>query len=149
MPPDVPAAARPAPASAPDDLDVPFWDACARGEFLLHRCSACGRHYWPAGCCLDHGWDSMAWVSASGLGTIHTYTVFERQYHPAFLPPYAVAVVQLDEGPFFHTNIVGCPADELVVGMRVEVTFEGGDGRPMPYFRPTTVGAAAPVRGAP
>jgi uncharacterized protein len=125
------------PASSPDDLDAPFWEACTRAEFLLYRCTVCGRHYWPAGCCLEHGLTSMEWTPASGRGTLHTYTVFYRPYHPAFVPPYAVAVVKLEEGPFFHTNIVDCPIDDLEVGMAVEVTFEG-DGRPMPFFRPTS-----------
>jgi len=134
--PDARTMARPAPAPSPDELDGPFWDACTRGEFLLFRCRVCGRHFWPAGCCVEHGWAPMEWVPSPGRGTVHTYTVFERQYHPAFVPPYAVAVVRLDEGPFFHTNIVGCEPTELYVGMPVAVTFEGGDGRPMPFFRP-------------
>jgi uncharacterized OB-fold protein len=142
------AAERRAPTSVPDDLDAPFWEACSRGEFLLYRCTECGRHYWPAGCCLDHGWGSMGWVPASGRGTVHTYTVFHRQYHPAFVPPYAVAVVRLAEGPFFHTNIVDCAVDHLEVGMAVHVTFEG-DGRPMPFFRPIQAGAGALGGGAP
>jgi uncharacterized OB-fold protein len=135
------AAARPEPGSSPDELDAAFWEACARGEFLLFQCTLCGRHYWPAGCCLEHGWDPMRWVPASGRGTIHTYTVFERQYHPAFIPPYAVVVVRLDEGPFFHAGTVDCEIADIRVGMPVEIAFDGGDGRPMPWFRPTTVPA--------
>jgi uncharacterized OB-fold protein len=129
-------AVRPFPSSTPDELDEPFWQACARREFLLHRCSECGRHYWPASCCLEHGWDPMEWTSASGRGKIHTFTVFRRQYHPAFEPPYAVVVVQLAEGPFFHTSLVDCAIENIEVGMPVEITFES-DGRPMPAFRPS------------
>jgi hypothetical protein len=124
------------PSSAPDALDEPFWEACRRGEFLLYRCSECGRFLWPAGCCPAHGWDPMEWVVGSGRGTIHTYTVFHRRYHPAFVPPYAVAVVKLAEGPFFHASIVDCSIEDLRVGMEVEATFDG-DGRPMPFFRPS------------
>jgi len=69
---------------------------------------------------------------------VHTYTVFHRPYHPAFTTPYAVAVVKLEEGPFFHTNIVDCPIEHLNVGMTVEVTFDGDpDSRPLPLFRPS------------
>ena len=80
----------------------------------------------------------MEWTPGSGRGTVHTFTVFHRRYHPAFDPPYAVAVVQLDEGPFFHTSIVDCDAEGLAIGMPVEVTFDG-DGRPMPVFRPSAL----------
>ena len=121
---------------APDDLDLPFWEAAAEGRFLVHRCATCGRAYWPASTCIDHGSAAMAWDAAAGSGEVHTYAVVHHTYDPAFPAPYVVAVVRLDEGPFFHTNIVGCEPTELYVGMAVAVTFEGGDGRPMPFFRP-------------
>ena len=50
-----------------------------------------------------------AWVPASGTGEVFTYTVFHHAYDPRFADrvPYTLAVVQLDEGPFFHTDVVG------------------------------------------
>jgi uncharacterized OB-fold protein len=46
-------------------------------------------------------------------------------------------VVRLDEGPFFHTDIVGCPPSEVAIGLRVEVVFEeAGEGWVLPHFRP-------------
>ena len=38
--------------------------------------------------------------------------------------PYIYAVVDLDEGPRMVTNIVGCPNDEVKVGMPVVADFE-------------------------
>lgn len=138
-----PAPIRPAPilpfVVAPDDLDDPFWEGCARHEFLVHRCSECGRAYWPASSCLDHGSASMRWEPASGAGTVFTYTVFHHAYDPRFADriPYALAVVQLDEGPFFHTDILECAADDVHVGMRVEVLYEDvADDLAIPHFRP-------------
>src|SRR5947209_4946882 len=128
------------PAEAmPDDLDVPFWEACRAHRFMLHRCDACGRHYWPASSCVDHGVSAMAWVEASGRGEVHTYTVFYQRYNPAWTGdiPYNVAVVQLEEGPFFHTNIVEIDNADLRVGLPVEVVFD--DLTPeasLPRFRP-------------
>jgi uncharacterized OB-fold protein len=126
----------------PDDLDEPFWAGCRRGEFLLHRCGACGRHYWPASTCVEHGAAAMTWVPGSGRGTVHTWTVFHHAYAPhlADQVPYTVAVVELDEGPFFHTRLVGRPPDELRVGLPVEAFFttagDGDDGTVVPWFRP-------------
>ena len=138
-----PAPIRPAPilpfVVAPDDLDDPFWEGCARHEFLVHRCSECGRAYWPASSCLGHGSASMRWEPASGAGTVFTYTVFHHAYDPRFADriPYALAVVQLDEGPFFHTDILECAADDVHVGMRVEVVYEDvADDLAIPHFRP-------------
>jgi uncharacterized OB-fold protein len=50
--------------------------------------------------------------------------------------PYVVAIVDLDEGPRMETNIVGCPLDELRVGMRVTVAFEDEGEIVLPRFRP-------------
>jgi uncharacterized OB-fold protein len=51
--------------------------------------------------------------------------------------PYAVAVVDLDEGVRMVTNVIGCAPDEVTVGMAVRVTWEPlSDGRHLPLFEP-------------
>lgn len=134
-----PRPARPLPPDVgADELDAPFWDGCRRHELLLHTCTTCGRAYWPASSCLDHGAAPMQWRPARGTGEVHTYTVFHHAYLPwlADRLPYVLAVVRLDEGPFLHTNVRGCDPAEVTVGMRVEVTFEDvGDGWALPQFR--------------
>ncbi|NUU25826.1 MAG: hypothetical protein HOV68_30615 [Streptomycetaceae bacterium] len=123
----------------PDDLDAPFWAGCRRGEFLLHRCRRCGRAYWPASSCVEHGGADMAWEPGSGRGTVHTWTVFHHAYAPhlADRVPYAVVVVALDEGPFFHTDLVDCAPDAIHVGMPVETVFTPlDDDTVIPRFRP-------------
>ena len=134
---------RPLPSEAvADPLDQPFFDACAREEFLLHRCDVCAAHYWPASCCVDHGGANMSWQPASGRGVVETYTVFHRQYHPAFETPYVVAVVRLEEGPYFHTNLVECDPQDVDAGMEVEATFISvSDDEKLPVFRPVLRGA--------
>jgi hypothetical protein len=124
---------------APDDLDAPFWEACLRREFLVQRCLRCGRAYWPASCCTEHGAEAMRWEAASGTGTVHTYTVVHHVYEPGMAErvPYALAVIQLDEGPFFHSDLVECPPEAVHVGMRVEVVFDAVDAQTViPRFRP-------------
>jgi uncharacterized OB-fold protein len=123
---------------APDELDAPFWDACRRHEFLVHRCRDCSRSYWPATCCIEHGGDDMEWVAASGRGTVHTYTIYRHAFDPAFAAnlPYTIAVVRLEEGPFFHTDLVECAPDAVRIGLPVEVVYEDVDGETIPHFRP-------------
>jgi uncharacterized OB-fold protein len=131
---------RPLPQLIGEVLDEPFWEACNQRRFLLHRCGMCGRHYWPASCCVDHGAQAMSWVPASGSGTVHTFTVIHQRYHPAFAPelPYNVVVVELTEGPFFHSRVLGCGNEDLFVGMPVQVVFEeAAPGILLPYFRPS------------
>jgi hypothetical protein len=58
---------------------------------------------------------------------------------PGFTPPYAIAVVELDEGPRLMTNITGCPQtpEALELDMPVEVAFEKLDDEiTLPLFRP-------------
>ncbi|MEO8694821.1 MAG: OB-fold domain-containing protein [Acidimicrobiales bacterium] len=122
-----------------DELDLPFWRACAEERFLVHRCELCGRAYWPASCCVTHGAASMRWVEASGQGIVHTFTVYHHAYDRAFVDrlPYVIAVITLDEGPFFHSDIVDCDPSAVFVEMPVEVVYERlDDAWTIPHFRP-------------
>jgi uncharacterized OB-fold protein len=76
---------------------------------------------------------------ASGKAKLYSYVIHHRPV-PGFTPPYAIAVVELDEGPRMMTNIVGCPQtpEALVLDMRLEVTFEKqSDAITLPLFTPT------------
>jgi uncharacterized OB-fold protein len=58
--------------------------------------------------------------------------------HPAFATeiPYVVAGVELEEGPYLTTNILGADPTDLSVGAAVTVTFrEVADGVVLPCFR--------------
>ena len=56
--------------------------------------------------------------------------------------PYAIAVIILDEGPFFHSDLLDCEVDDVHVGMRVQVVFETlDDHTAIPHFRPDPGGS--------
>lgn len=127
---------------APDDLDRPFWEACQRGEFLLQRCPTSGRYRWPAGADPQTG-SGLEWVPASGRGSVHTFTIIHKVYRQEFAArvPYNVVVVELEEGPFFHSNLVECANEDIRVGMPVELVFcRRDDGVNLPCFRPRRKG---------
>jgi uncharacterized OB-fold protein len=129
--------ARPLPV--PSDLTQPFWDAARRRELQVQRCRACGTHvFYPRHLCTTCGSSDLEWVQVSGRGTVFTYTVAHRPTHPGFadLVPYAIAVVELEEGPKLTTNIVGIDPNDVVVGLPVQVTFEDVDDVTLVYFRP-------------
>ncbi len=78
-------------------------------------------------------------VKAGGKAKLFSYVIHHRPA-PGFTPPYAIAVVELDEGPRMMTNIVGCPQtpDALVLDMPLEVTFEKQTEQiTLPFFKPT------------
>jgi len=123
-----------------DDVNRPYWEAAKRHQLLLQRCEECGHHRHPPGeicpSCLS---DSFAWVRASGRGVVYTWTVFHQVYHQAFAKdvPYAVVVVELDEGPRLITNLLHCRIEDIKVGMPVEVVFDDvTEEITLPKFRP-------------
>jgi uncharacterized OB-fold protein len=65
----------------------------------------------------------------SGNATVYSYTVARRPTHPAFADrvPYVIAIVELAEGPRMTTNLVGCAADDVRIGMSVRAVFEDLD----------------------
>lgn len=78
------------------------------------------------------------WASVSGRGIVYTFTVVHGPTLPVFQEraPYNVAVVQLDEGPFIVSNIIGCTADQIRIGMVVQVEFEDvTETTSLPKFR--------------
>jgi len=51
--------------------------------------------------------------------------------------PYAVALIDLDEGVRMMSNVVGIEPDDVKIGMDVTVTWEPlSDGRNLPLFAP-------------
>jgi uncharacterized OB-fold protein len=122
----------------------PFWDGCAAGELRLQRCRPCDAFYFPprAFCprCLS---DDVAWEATSGRGTLHTYVINHRAA-PGFEPGYAIAVVELDEGPRMMTNVVGVPntPDDLVLDMPLVVAFEDRGDLRLPVFTAASAEAA-------
>ena len=75
---------------------------------------------------------------ATGKGRLYSYVIHHRPV-PGFTPPYAIAVVELDEGPRMMTNITQCPQtpEALQLDMPVEVAFEQLDDQiTLPLFRP-------------
>jgi hypothetical protein len=118
-----------------------FYAWCARGELRLRRCNAC--RAWchvPRVVCPECAARDWSWEPVRGTGRVFTWTVVHRAMHPAFADdvPYAVVVVELDEGPRLVTRLVDCPHEELRMGMPVEVAFERSTTlgeRVLPRFR--------------
>ncbi|MBQ1089005.1 Zn-ribbon domain-containing OB-fold protein [Streptomyces sp. B93] len=117
-----------------------YWTAAADGRLLLRRCGACGRaHHYPREFC-PHCWsDDVTWQEASGLATLHTWSVVHRNDLPPFSTrtPYVAAVVDLAEGPRMATEIVDSAPADLRAGTELTVAFRDG----IPVFRPRPVPA--------
>jgi len=117
-----------------------YWEACRRHELVLQRCGACGTlRYYPRAVCPQCLSSEVRWERMSGRGTVYTFTVTHQNQAPGFREelPYVLAYVTLDEGVQMLTNVVGCPPDQVKIGMPVEVTFEDvNDEIAIPRFKP-------------
>jgi uncharacterized OB-fold protein len=127
-----------------DDVSAPFWDATRDQQLTLQWCDACDQpiHYPRPRCprCLG---TTLSWRAARGTGTVYAVSVMHQAGNPMMESrvPYAVALIDLDEGARMLSNVVGIDPDEVAVGARVHVTWEPmADGRHLPQF--TVVGAA-------
>jgi uncharacterized OB-fold protein len=132
--------AKPVPEPTPETQ--PFWDGCARGELLLQRCRDCGKPYfYPRPVCPACGSTDVEWFRASGRATLYSYVINHRPARGFEAEaPYAIAVVELAEGPRMMTNIVGVPntPEDLILDMELQVTFEQRGDVTIPLFAPAT-----------
>jgi uncharacterized OB-fold protein len=113
----------PAPTLHPDNEG--YWEGVKRQELLLQQCKACGN--WlhpPRPMCPQCRSLDRAWVPSKGKGTVYTWVVYPESPHPGFKAPYAVVVVELEEGVRLVSNLVGVAPEDVFIGMPVEVVFD-------------------------
>jgi uncharacterized OB-fold protein len=130
---------KPVPRPTPETQH--FWDGTLSGELRLQRCESCSHVYFPPRpFCPQCASRSVEVFAASGNGTLHSYIINHRAApNSGFEAPYAIAIVELDEGPRMMTNIVDSAQtpEALVLDMPLEVTFERiTDEIALPLFRP-------------
>ena len=134
----MPEAGRARPKPTPETKH--FWDGTRAGQLRLQRCDMCSKVYFPPRpFCPACASREVSVFAASGRGILWSYVIHHRKV-PGFTPPYAIAVVQLDEGPRLMSNIIDCAQtpEALQLDMPLEVAFhELDDEITLPLFRPT------------
>ncbi|HEX7095278.1 MAG TPA: OB-fold domain-containing protein [Acidimicrobiales bacterium] len=130
-------------AGAPIPLVTPwnafYWRSGADGVLRMQRCARCSKLLFPPGprcaSCLGERLDV---VELSGRAVVEAFTVNHQRWHPAFEPPYVIAVVALAEDPAVRmtTNIAVAELDDVYIGMPVKVAFERRDDVWIPIFEP-------------
>jgi uncharacterized OB-fold protein len=89
-------------------------------------CAACGSADWT-------------WEPSSGRGRLFSWTVTHQPLHPDFAAevPYAVVVVELDEGPRIVCSVRDLANDDLALDLPVEIGLAPvSDDIALPYARP-------------
>jgi uncharacterized OB-fold protein len=124
---------RPAPVAAADTR--PFWQFANRGELRAQRCAECGTLRLPPGpVCPDCFSADAEWVPLSGRGELQSWVVFRRQYHDAFPVPFAVGLIELDEGPRLEAPLVDVSQPRWRMPVRLQ--WREQDGVQVPCFAP-------------
>ena len=114
-----------------------FWEGVKRHELVFERCKGCGVWIHPPRpmCPRCHSLEKE-WVASTGKGVIYSYVVYRESPHPAFKAPYAVVLVEMEEGVRLVSNMVDIEAEKIYIGMPVEVVFDDiAGGVTLPKFR--------------
>jgi uncharacterized OB-fold protein len=124
-----------------DDSTAAFFDGTAEGRFLLRRCTPFGHLSRPqVRQCSTCASTDLGWEPASGGARLISWAVVPGR--PAAPdepppPPTVVAVAELDEGPWWWSQIVGADPDTLAERQRLRIVFERAEGgEAVPVFEP-------------
>lgn len=106
----------------------------AEGKLMLQRSRSSGRfvHY-PRIAEPGSGTSDLEWVEATGHGVVYSTTIV-RPRPPA--APYAVVLVDLEEGPRMMASVEGCPPEAVTIGMKLLAAIADRDGMQTVIFRP-------------
>jgi uncharacterized OB-fold protein len=115
------------------------------GRLVAQRCPQCRKVYIPPrGACPTDGVPTEEEIELPDRGTVTTFCIVNVPFlGQRITPPYVAAYVLLDGADiaFLHL-ILGCPADEVRMGMRVEAVWRpreewGLTLQNIDHFRPT------------
>ena len=127
------------PQLPPPPLDSAFfWEGVEAEELRIQRCATCGKlRHPPRPMCPYCRSLERDYVVASGRGEVYSFVVHHRPEVPGREHPFAVALVQLEEGTRIIGNVVGIDPSEVDVGLPLQVVFVPDErGRKLPQWRP-------------
>ena len=109
-----------------DEGNRGFWESLKKHVLSIQRCQNCGfRAHPPRPMCPRCLSSDMGWEAVTGRGVVHTWVtfVYDRAGYPGIKCPYAVCVVELQEGVRILSNIVEMDPADIYIGMPVEAVF--------------------------
>jgi uncharacterized OB-fold protein len=117
----------------------------ADGKLLGQRCPACEKVYIPPrGACPTDGVPTVAEVELPDRGIVTTFCIVNVPFlGQRITPPYVAAYILLDGADIAFLHLVlGCAADEVRMGMRVEAAWKpraewGTTLENIDHFRPS------------
>ena len=115
-----------------------YFDALKSGVFRIQRCGACAKHvFYPRVLCNHCGSPELAWVDASGNGTVYSTTVVRRKADAG--GDINIALIDLEENVRMMSRVDGVSPDEVRIGMQVKVAIVTENDQPLVVFRKNEV----------
>lgn len=94
-----------------------YQKALDQGKFMGVRCKGCQTlAFPPLGVCLNCSGTKLEPIEITGKGAIRTYTVI-RVAPEGRRPPYVVAMVELEQGPWVIGNLVNINPDDANINL--------------------------------
>jgi len=107
-----------------------FVEHCRKGELAYQYSPDDGKPvFYPRMIAPGSGSTKLEWRVSRGLGTVHATTVV----HMKDVPPYNVALIDVDEGFRMMGRVEGMDPMQVKIGMRVKVRMHPGDEKQPPY----------------
>jgi uncharacterized OB-fold protein len=103
-----------------------FYKYILQGKFMAGKCRKCGKvHLPPRPFCDKCFSKEFEWITLPKTGKLLTYTIIHVA-PPQFqgIAPYAVGIVQLENGLKIPGMIKGAPPEQLRIGMPLTIDFE-------------------------
>jgi uncharacterized OB-fold protein len=102
-----------------------FYKFMSQKKLMAGRCLKCGKIHLPPRLLCDNCYgQQFEWMQISGKGKLVTYTVIHvapQQFQA--LTPYAVGIVQLENGLRIPGMIPGLTQEQLKIGMELTLDF--------------------------
>tara|TARA_R110000868_G_scaffold41746_2_gene142180 strand:- start:1224 stop:1655 length:432 start_codon:yes stop_codon:yes gene_type:complete len=123
-----------------DTFTEPFWQAAKEERLTACHCADCDTFRMPpTAYCPNCQSQNTDWPTLPGTGTVFSFAICTRSPYPD-VPDftYVPAVIDLTGAPGARlvSNIVGLPAGDVEIGMKVKVDWNPiQDGWKLPIFR--------------
>jgi len=126
----------PKPAPVTTEASSEFWKQAQAGKLVAQFCTRCATYqHYPKPICGRCWGSDLEWRPLAGTGTVYTFTIVHRGPSKEFSDtPYAVGLVDLDEGVRMMGGLLATSLDDLHIGDPVRVRFEARGDAMIPAF---------------
>ncbi len=106
----------------PMPFTEPYWNASRDKKLVIQYCPDTKRYqHYPRPMSIFTGKRNLEWREVPGTGAVFSYTITRRSLPPfRGHEPFAIAMVQLDEGVRIMGDLVNVTEDAIKIGMLVK-----------------------------